>query len=203
MTSKRILAALAATVAAAGCGGQEDQPDGAAAGGNGADRAFVAAMVPHHQSAVEMAEIAQRRGQSRFVRRLADDIVRTQRAEVATMRREDEALGRAGVERGSLGVPEHAMGMDGDASALRGAKPFDEAFLRMMIPHHAGAVEMARAELGKGRDPELKALAQQVMAAQRREITQMREHLARSSGSPAADGHAAGAQRVGDPRARA
>jgi uncharacterized protein (DUF305 family) len=44
------------------------------------DRAFVAAMIPHHESAVEMAEIAQR-GESEFVKRLAGDIIRTQNAE--------------------------------------------------------------------------------------------------------------------------
>ena len=39
--------------------------------------------------------------------------------------------------------------------ALKDAKPFDRAFIDEMIPHHQGAIRMARAELAKGSDPEL------------------------------------------------
>ncbi len=49
-------------------------------------------MIPHHESAVEMAEVAQRQGEGAFVRGLAEDIIRTQQAEIATLRREDGAL---------------------------------------------------------------------------------------------------------------
>ena len=60
------------------------------------------------------------------------------------MRREDEVLDTAGVKPTSLGVPEHKQGMDDDPAKLRTADPFDEAFLGMMIPHHEGAIEIAR-----------------------------------------------------------
>lgn len=185
MTKRKTLAALAAAgaLAVAGCG--EDESSGSsdsAGGGNGADRAFVAAMIPHHEDAVEMAKIAQQRGESTFVEQLAGDIAAAQTEEISTLRREDEALENAGVKKGSLGVPEHAMGMDRDPAELESAEPFDRAFLEMMIPHHVGAIEMAKAELAKGQDPELKALAQRIVDAQEREIDQMREHLA-SEGS--------------------
>ena len=81
----------------AGCGTNSSADDSqSAALGNPVDRAFVAAMIPHHQSAVQMAKIAQRRGKSAFVKRLADDIVRTQTKEIATMRAGDQRLQRAG-----------------------------------------------------------------------------------------------------------
>jgi uncharacterized protein (DUF305 family) len=176
--------AIAGALIAAGCGSDNSAAGSrSAAPGNPVDRAFVAHMIPHHQSAVQMAKIAQRRGQSAFVKRLAADIVRTQTEEIAAMRAEDQRLQRAGVKHGSLGVPEHMMGMSGDVASLKTAKPFDRAFLRMMIPHHEGAVVMAKAELAKGKDPALKRLAQNIIAAQQREIREMRTQLGDTSTS--------------------
>jgi uncharacterized protein (DUF305 family) len=179
MTSKIVSAVLAAVaLLSVGCGGDDATPAAeqpARVEGNGVDRAFVAAMIPHHESAVEMAELARQRGRSRFVKDLAADIVRTQAAEIATMRGQDRELADAGVERGRLGVDEHMTGMNDDMTMLERADPFDSAFIEMMIPHHRGAITMAKAELAKGRDPELKALAQDIIDAQQREITLMRE----------------------------
>ncbi len=184
MTMSKLAPVLIAAAAlfAGGCGEDEDSGSAGVAG-NGVDRAFVAEMVPHHESAVEMAEIAQKRGSSAFVKKLADDIIRTQTAEIATLRSEDEGLDTAGVAVGSLGVPEHMMGMDGDVATLRTATPFDAAFLKLMIPHHEGALVMAKAELAKGKDSELRALAQQIIDGQTREIADMKEHLGDGAGA--------------------
>ena len=189
-----VLAAAALLVA--GCGDDEAGTTAAKAPGNGTDRAFVADMVPHHQSAVEMATIAQDRGQSQFVKRLADDIIRTQNEEISTMRRVDKTLATAGIEKGSLGVPEHMMGTNDDPQTLKTANPFDRAFLRMMIPHHQGAIEMALVEGVKGSNPTLQALGQDIIRAQQREIREMRKELgdARTTDAAAEEegGHGSG-----------
>ena len=164
-----LVAVIAGALVVGGCGDDE-------VAGNGTDRAFVAEMVPHHRGAVEMAEIAQQRGESPFVKALADDIVRSQTAEIAQLREQDAELADAGVRPGKLGGGD-AMAMGEDTSSLRTAEPFDRAFLQMMLPHHTGALAMAETELAKGEDPELRELAREIIAAQEREIRAMRAAL--------------------------
>jgi uncharacterized protein (DUF305 family) len=148
----------AGAFAVAGCGGDDETPQaGAKATGNGVDRAFAAAMIPHHESAVQMAAVARKRGESAFVKDLADDITRTQTEEIATLKREEAQLAEAGVEKGS--IDGHGHGGGEDSGMLESARPFDKAFVDMMVPHHQDAVQMARAEIAKGADPELKSLA--------------------------------------------
>jgi uncharacterized protein (DUF305 family) len=73
-------------------------------------------------------------------------------------------------------------GMDHNISMLETADPFDPAFLEMMIPHHEGAITMAKAQLANGSDHELKQLAQGIITAQQREIDEIRARLGDDSG---------------------
>lgn len=57
----------------------------------------------------------------------------------------------------------------------------DVAFVRGMIPHHQGAVEMAKIQLKYGKDPELRKLAQDVIDAQEKEMRFMEEWLKKRS----------------------
>ena len=57
----------------------------------------------------------------------------------------------------------------------------DRDFVLMMIPHHQGAIDMAKVELQYGTDAELRQLAADIVAAQEKEIAQMKAWLAKNA----------------------
>ena len=58
----------------------------------------------------------------------------------------------------------------------------DVDFARAMIPHHQGAIDMAEVELKYGKDPELRKMAEEIIAAQKKEIANMKKWLATRGG---------------------
>ena len=197
--NRRHLAALLAALLALGvglaaCGGDDD--DGGSseetiADAAHTDGAFITAMVPHHESAIEMAEMARDSAQHPEIAELAEEIIATQGEEIAQLEAAHERLFDAPlgeVEHGSLGLSEADSGMSHDASALKGAEEFDMEFIDMMIPHHQGAIRMAQVELDSGQDEELMGLAEQIIEAQSAEIEEMNEWREQWYGEPSPSG---------------
>ncbi|MEI6402259.1 MAG: DUF305 domain-containing protein [Actinomycetota bacterium] len=151
---------------------------------NAADVMFAQGMIPHHQQAIEMADMAldPAVGAGPAVLDLATRIKAGQDPEIAQMTTWLADWDQPTAMDLSDG---HTMdGMDGmlsademkDLAALRGAE-FDTAWMEGMIRHHEGAITMAEDVAAKGEQPEVKALAEQIVAAQRAEIDEMRALL--------------------------
>jgi uncharacterized protein (DUF305 family) len=75
---------------------------------------------------------------------------------------------------------------------IRPSGDVDRDFVEMMVPHHQGAVDMAKAELKYGHNEQLRRLARGIVLNQQREITEMRSDIS-SEGSPSASADGAAA----------
>jgi uncharacterized protein (DUF305 family) len=196
MTRKSI-AALALAIATAltltACGeqtGSEASESGTPAAFDDADVAFAQQMIPHHEQAVLMSQMAESHASSAEVRRLAAGIEDAQGPEIDTMSGWLEEWGED-VPDGSMGGMDHGMqgmrgmaGMPGMMSERQLGSlgrahggSWDRMFLRMMIAHHEGAIEMANTEIADGQNDDAVALAGRIVEAQQAEIEQMREML--------------------------
>jgi uncharacterized protein (DUF305 family) len=181
-----VLVAAIAIITITSSGGGDSTADAKAT-----DGAFVVEMIPHHESAIEMAEIAARRGEHAEVRELAEQIASSQATEIGALERAHERLfGQPASDgsHGTLGLPADEMGMHMDASGLAGEKPFDKAFIDMMVPHHQGAIRMARIELAQGEDPRLSDIAEAIIDAQTAEIAEMNRWRTDWYGAPSPAG---------------
>ncbi|MBF2098018.1 MAG: DUF305 domain-containing protein [Gloeomargaritaceae cyanobacterium C42_A2020_066] len=148
------------------------------------DLRFLDAMVPHHEGAVVMAEDALQKTQRAEVRQLAQAIVRAQAEEIAQMKRWRAAWypqapanlvawhGATGHSMPMSDEQIQAMRMDEDLGPADAT--YDPRFLDGMILHHEAAVVMAKDVLQKSQRPEVRQLAQAILASQTAEVNQMK-----------------------------
>ncbi len=141
--------------------------------GEYSDRAFIDAMVSHHQGAIDMARIALENAEHDEIKQLSRNIVSTQEAEIEELKAiKREEFGTSEVPMEVSAGEMEAMGMT-DPAELANKDPFDRAFIDAMIPHHESAIEMAQVAYRESNNPEIMALAEGIVEAQSREITQM------------------------------
>ena len=169
-----------------GCGGEEDEAASSPASASAIpfDRAFIDAMVPHHRSAIEMAKAAKTRGLGDpELGTMADEIIESQQREIDQMLAwREEWFGSRELGPLSpdvLGVPEGELGMgamEHGSDEIYKAMDVDAKFAELMIPHHEGAIAMAKVAQERGEHEEIRTLAGEIIAAQEREIAMLRPH---------------------------
>lgn len=161
---------------------------------NDADVMFVSMMIPHHQGAIEMADLALARASSAEVKKLAAAIKAAQGPEIEQLQGwlDDwgmpaaatsaaapmSGMDHAGMAQGDMGEMAGMSRADMDKLKAASGAEFDKLFLTQMIAHHRGAIDMSDAVLANGSNPQVKALAQQIKDAQQEEITTMEGLLA-------------------------
>ncbi|MGX5653661.1 DUF305 domain-containing protein [Geodermatophilus nigrescens] len=157
---------------------------------NDADVAFAQGMLPHHQQAVEMAQLAGDRAADPRVEDLAARIEAAQEPEIETLTGWLEDWGAGATSSGGMdhGNMDHGdmggMMSNEDLESLANASgaEFDRMFLDMMTAHHAGAVQMAETEIADGENPDALAMAEEIRNTQNAEISEMQQLLAELGG---------------------
>ena len=155
---------------------------------NDADVAFLQGMYPHHAQAVEMTDMVPGRTTNPDVLALAVQIEAAQQPEMDQMAALLKTWGQSApsarmAEMGHGGM-DHS-GMDGMMTADQMAElgglsgpDFDRMWMTMMIEHHEGAVTMSQAVIADGISPEVRTMADAIIAAQQAEIATMQNLIA-------------------------
>lgn len=151
------------------------------------DKPFIEMMIPHHQSANEMAQMALSRAKSPEVKKLAQSIIEEQTREIEQMQTwykqwygtEVPSNGMSmGMQRGMDQSMMQMEMMDKEMmEALENAQNFDQEFLRQMTRHHQMATMMAGMVVNSAQHREIRNLAQNIIKSQSAEIAQMQQLL--------------------------
>lgn len=141
---------------------------------------FAQGMIPHHQQAIEMSKLALKNGASAEVKKLAKGIISAQKKEISQLK-------YWLTSSNSSMTMDHDMGMNGmlsknDLNALKKLRSgkFDAAFLKAMIAHHEGALEMV-SMIDNTKNSEAKKIAIDIRKEQSVEITRMKKLLANNT----------------------
>ena len=199
---KKILASVALVVTAAltltACGDDSTNATGQSGasalpqGVNDADVTFATEMIQHHAGALAMVDMTMGRKLDPEVQSLAEDIRAAQTPEIETMSDwlqewdqpvpetvRDHANAHGGGSGGDMGSQMPGMMSAKEMAELEGMPDaeFQDAWLRAMIEHHQGAIEMANTEQADGENPDAIALAKKIAADQEAEITTIKQML--------------------------
>lgn len=145
----------------------------------GADVMFLQMMIPHHQQAIDISNIALKTSEDSELLALASTIIKAQTAEIAQMKSWLKDAG-ASMDMGHSMEGMGGMLDDTELSALSAAtgKTFDSLWLKGMIGHHDGAIHMT-SMIRDASNPDIKSFGENVVLDQSAQIEQMKVMLKR------------------------
>jgi uncharacterized protein (DUF305 family) len=146
---------------------------------------FVRGMIPHHQGAIDMAEIVLKFGKDAAIKTLATNIISAQKKEIAEMQAWLARNGNGKPANDAKEIIEAYESVNHDMHVAMDVEITgdpDRDFMQGMIPHHEGAVEMAKVLLRHGKSPELLKLAEDIIRSQTVEIVEMIAWLRKAGG---------------------
>jgi uncharacterized protein (DUF305 family) len=144
-------------------------------------------MIPHHQQAVEMADLALVNAESPQVKDLATRVKGAQDSEIQQMTGWLKSWRKPLAAAGDMGGMDHGSGGDASMGITTAAemaqlqaangREFDAMFLEMMVRHHQGAIDMATQEQLKGKFTDAKMVVGSIVTSQQAEIDEMKSLL--------------------------
>ena len=156
------------------------------------DLQFIDTMTKHHQMAVIMSETAQQKASDAKVKEFGRKGAEDQKKDIERLAAWRQQWHVNAADASSMHLPGAAsMNMDMSHMQTSSGHDFDMMFVDMMIPHHRGAIEMARDALQKAQRQELKDFAQETIDKQEKEIAEL-EAWKKSMGMPSSTGASAG-----------
>ena len=143
---------------------------------------FLRGMIPHHESAIDMAEsYLEYGGDKGELKELAQNIITTQTDEIRQMQdliEKYENEGHTDEDQENAYLDEYDKMLDHDHTMEKsGTDSLDHAFAEGMIMHHQMAVDMAKSILEYSDYEEIRTLAQNIIDAQEKEIEEMRAYI--------------------------
>lgn len=140
------------------------------------DYDFAAMMVPHHQGAIDMAQIELTSGSDKEIIQMANQIVDEQQKEIANLNK------WLGSNSPATSNDSFKKEMQQEMESMMNIKMTmtgntDKDFLLMMIPHHQSGVNMAKLQVKYGKNAELEKMAKKSIDDQKKEIATMQEWL--------------------------
>lgn len=150
----------------------------------GQDEAFIKGMIPHHKGAIEMAKTLTKYSKDPELLKLANDIITSQEKEVDQMQKMLDGLKNDTTANIKTAIADYTkINNDMHMHMMDYCKydNVDAGFMAGMIPHHQGAIDMAKVYLKYGKNPELKKLCEDIISAQTKEIAFMQAKLQKAA----------------------
>ena len=186
-SARSALAAVFAAVVVAACGSPShgaapsatDQSAGQTHNAN--DIAFARSMIPHHEQAIDMAQMVPTNTKSQGMVALANHITNSEAPEIQAFRvflmqwqdaGSDDASGHSGVP-----LPGTIEGATMDKLRSINGPDFDRLWLTTMIAHHRGAIAIAQNEVASGKNADVIYLAKTIVTEQQTDIDIMNNML--------------------------